>query len=162
MTTPTDQDFSLKYDDTVLLIYVYVRAHQDVSKLQKEVFRAAKGPRPDAVAAWTAILSPAAARQELELELEKEQLAAGQRDEAEKWLNASTDEVVAIRLVVNTDFDPWKISENIKRAARGPRLDAVLCLVVQYVGEDGRKVWDLIQTTVQKASADPRAKPFSL
>jgi hypothetical protein len=152
------QDFSLRYDDTVLLIYVYVRAQQDINKLQKEVFRAAKGPRLDAMTAWTAILSPDAARQELG----KEKLAAGQRDEIERWLAVSTDDVVAMRLVVNTDSDPWKLSENIKRAARGPRLDAVLCLVVQYVGEDGRKVWDLIQETARKAAVDPRAKPFSL
>jgi hypothetical protein len=158
VTAPTVQDFSLKYDSTVLLIYVYVRAQQDVGKLQKEVFRAAKGPRLDAMAAWSAVISPAAARQELE----RESLAPAQRDEAERWLASSTGDVAAFRLVVNTDFDPWKLSENIKRAARGPRLDAVLCLVVQYVGEDGKKVWDLIQGTVQEAAADPRAKPFSL
>lgn len=122
MTAPTVQDFSLKYDDTVLL--VYVRAQQDINKLQKEVFRAAKGPRLDAMTAWTAILAPDAARQELG----KEKLAAGQRAEIERWLAVSTDDVVAMRLVVNTDSDPWKLSENIKRAARGPRLDAVLCL----------------------------------
>lgn len=158
MTAPTVQDFSLKYDDTVLLIYVYVRAQQDINKLQKEVFRAAKGPRLDAMTAWTAILSSADAKQELS----REQLSADQHAEAEKWLVASTDEVVAIRLVINTDSDPWKLSENVKRAARGPRLDAVLCLVVQYIGEDGRKVWGLIQETARKAAVDPRAKPFSL
>jgi hypothetical protein len=157
--TPAVQDFSLKYDNTVLLIYVYVRAHQDIGKLQKEVFRAAKGPQLDAMVAWSSILLPAGAKQELEME---QQLSATKRDEIEKWLAVSTDEVLAIRMIVNTDSDPWKLSENIKRAARGPRLDAVLCLVVQYAGEDGRKVWDLIQTTVQQAAADPRGKPFSL
>lgn len=52
------QDFQLKYAGAVLMIHVYVRAQQDLPKLQKNVLRAARGPRLDALTAWMELYSP--------------------------------------------------------------------------------------------------------
>jgi hypothetical protein len=150
------QDFQLKYANTVLVIHVYVRLHQDVTKLQKSVIRAAKGPRLDALAMWTEICDP---DQELGPEAEK---FGEDRAQVEEFLRASKDGVLVLHLCVNTDSDPQRVGENVQRAARGPRFDDVMCVIVQYDGDDGRKIWDLVQKTVRQAVADPAAKPFSL
>lgn len=149
------QDFQLKYADTVLAIHVYVRADQDVRKLQKNVIRAGKGPRLDAIAAWTEIYPPG---RKLGWEGDK---FGDQMAQVEEFLRASKSDVVAIHLFINTDTDPKRLGENVMRAARGPRLDAVTCAVLHYEGEEGRKIWGVIQGVVQKVSADPNARPFS-
>lgn len=149
------QDFQLKYADTVLVIHVYVRAEQDVSKLQKNMIRAARGPRLDAVAMWTEIYPPG---RKLGVEAEK---FGDQRAMIEEFLRNSKTDVVVLHLCINTDTDPRKLGENIQRAARGPRFDDVTCVIEHYDGDNGRKVWDLIQHTVRRASADPAAKPFT-
>ena len=149
------EDFQLKYADTVLALHVYVRANQDVGKLQKNVIRAGKGPRLDAIAAWTEICRPG---QKPGWEVDK---FGDQRAQVEEFLRTSTGEVVALHLFVNTDTDPRKLGENVMRAARGPRFDDVTCVVEHYEGENGRKVWGVIQGVVKKVSADPTARPFS-
>ena len=116
MTTEI-QDFQLKYADTVLAIHVYVRAHQDVDKLLKSVFRAAKGPRLDAFAAWTKIYQPG---QEIGAETSE---FGDQRAQIEEFLRASKEEVVVIHLYVNTDADPKKTrgEHPARRAGAAPR-----------------------------------------
>ena len=150
------QDFQLKYANTVLMIHVYVRAAQDVAKLQKNVIRAAKGPRLDAIAAWTEIYSPG---RKLGSEAEK---FGDQRAMIEEFLRNSKTDVVVFHLCINTDTDPRKLGENIRRVARGPRFDDVTCVIEHYDGDNGRKVWDIIQQVVRRANADPAAKPFTL
>ena len=150
------QDFQLKYDDTVLVIHAYVRANQDLEKLQKSVIRAAKGPRLDAIAMWTELHRPG---RKLGAEAEK---FGDQRTQVEEFLRASKDDVVVMHICVNTDSDPKRLGENVQRAARGPRFDDVTCVIAQYAGDAGRKIWDLIQKTVRLAHADPAARPFSI
>jgi hypothetical protein len=150
------QDFQLKYANTVLMLHVYVCAAQDIAKLQKNVIRAAKGPRLDAIAAWTEIYPPG---RKLGVEAEK---FGAQRAMVEDFLRKSKTDVVVFHLCINTDTDPRKLGENIQRAARGPRFDDVTCIAEHYDGDNGRKVWDVIQQVVQRANADPAAKPFQL
>lgn len=69
-------------------------------------------------------------------------------------------QVLVIHLVMNTDQDPHRLMDRIKRLARGPRLDAIVAWVEGYSGEDGAKVWKEIQKTVVEVSADPRTKPW--
>ena len=70
--------------------------------------------------------------------------------------------VVIVHLVINTDQDLQKLSKNLQRIAKGPRLDAYVCWGEQYIGEEGAKVWKEIQKFVTKVAADPKSKPFSL
>ena len=150
------QDFELRYDDTILMAHVYVRANQDISKLQKNVIRAAKGPRLDAIAAWTEMN---ALREKL---IAQAETFGDQRAAVEGFLRGSTENIVVFHLCVNTDADPRKLGENIQRAARGPRFDDVMCAIQIYTGSEGRQVWDLIQRVVRRAHADPATKPFVL
>lgn len=150
------QDLQLKYAGTVLIVHVYIRATQDVARLQKQVVRAAGGPRRDALAAWTEICAPG---QELGVEAEK---FGDQRAMVEQFLRSSTGEVVVFHLCVNTDAHPRRLGENIQRAARGPRLDDVMCVIEHYDGNAGREVWDLIQQVARRAHADPAARTVTL
>jgi hypothetical protein len=150
------QDFSLKYAGTVLMIHMYVRANQDVHKLQKNVLRAAKGPRLDACVAWTELYAPGRA---LGIEAEK---FGDYRAVIEEFLRSSTRDVIVFHLCINTDADPRRLNENIKRSARGPRFDDVVSVIELYDGEEGHKVWNVIQQVVREAHADPGATPFSL
>ena len=68
--------------------------------------------------------------------------------------------VLMLHICINTDQDPHRLVEIIKRRIRGPRLDAMVCWVEGYTGEDGAKVWDEIQRVVTKASASPNVKPW--
>lgn len=148
-------EFDLRYDGTVLGIHVYVRANQDIGKLQKSVARAAAGPRIDAFAMWTELYPPGRA-------LGWEGDGFGEHKvQVEAFLRQSQGDVVALHLYVNTDSDPKKLSENIQRAARGPRLDALMCAIERYDGEDGRKVWCVMQDMLRRVAADSGAKPFS-
>lgn len=149
------QDFQLKYDGTVL-VHVYVRADQDVAKLQKNVIRAAQGPRLDAIVAWSEIY---ARRRKLGVKAKK---FGDSRGTVEKFLQNSERDVVVFHLCVNTNTDPCKLGENIRRAARGPRLDDVVSVVEIYDGHNGSKVWDNIQQVVRRAHADPAARSFPL
>lgn len=141
-------DFQLKYDGIVLMIHLYIRANQDISKLQRNVVRAAKGPRLDACVAWTKTYTPG---QPLTGEGE---MLGPHRTLIEAFLQQSDQVVVVFQLCVNTDTDPKKLCENITRAARGPRLDDLISAVVKYEGENGGKVWEGIQRIVQQASTD--------
>lgn len=148
-------DFQLKYDDAVLVAHVYVCAEQDVSKLQKNVIRSARGPRSDAFAAWTEIYPPG---RKLGVEADG---FGDQRAAVEEFLRSSRRDVVVLHLCINTDADPRKIGENLQRAARGPRFDDVTCVVQLYDGSRGRKVWDIVQEVARRAHADPAARPFT-
>jgi hypothetical protein len=150
------QDFELKHGGTVLFVHVYVHCCQDIRKLQMAAIRAAKGPRLDAICVWTELHAPGRVGWEVE------KFPVSQRQQVEAFLKASPVDVVKLHLAVNTDADPQRLSQNIQRAARGPRLDAVLIVVEQYDGAEGRKIWDIVQGAVQKAAADPKAVSFSL
>ena len=153
MTIET-QDFQLKHDGAVLIVHVYIRATQDVTKLQKQVIRAAKGPRLDAIAVWMEVHAPGDP-------VKSPGVQAGE-SKIQEFLRASTIDVVTFHLCVNTDTDPQKLGENIQRAARGPRFDDVKLVIEVYAGNEGRKVWSLIQSVVTQAYARPSAKPFSI
>lgn len=150
------QDFQLKYAGTVLIIHVYVRAQQDLPKLQKNVLRAAKGPRLDALTAWIELYPPG---RELGIEAEK---FGAQRAVVEKFLQGSPTDVTVFHLCINTDTDPRRLTENIRRAARGPRLDDVESVTELYEGDEGRKVWDAIQQVVRQAHASSNGRPYRL
>lgn len=150
------QDFQLKYAGTVLMIHVYIRAQQDLPKLQKNVLRAARGPRRDAITAWMGLHSPGK-----ELGIEGEKFGA-QRAAIEEFLQSSTTDVVVFHLCINTDTDPRKLAENITRAARGPRFDDVTSVIELYQGNEGPKIWSLIQQVVQQTYANPAAKTITL
>ena len=70
--------------------------------------------------------------------------------------------VLMIHICINTDQDPNKLAKNIQRIARGPRLDALVCWVEGYNGEDAAKVWAEIQRVIVKASASPNTTPYSM
>jgi len=150
------QDFQLKYAGTVLIIHVYVRAQQDLPKLQKKVLRAAKGPRLDALTAWIERYPPGR-----ELGIEAEGFGA-QRAVIETFLQKSPTDVTVFHLCINTDTDPRRLTENIRRAARGPRFDDVESITELYEGDEGRKVWDSIQQIVRQAHASPNGRPYRL
>lgn len=152
------QDFHLKYD-TVVMAHVYVSVNQDLSKLQKKVIRAAQGPQLHAIAAWTEMRVPG---QVLGVEIERfgEQRAAV--EEFFRNATAAKSDIAVFHLCINTDADPRKLGENIQRAARGPRFDDVMCVILHYAGSEGRKVWDLIQQVVVQVHASPTAQPFTL
>ena len=48
--------------------------------------------------------------------------------------------VLAFHAFVNTDRDPSQLGKQMKRAAKGPRLDASAAWIEGY--DDGREVWD--------------------
>lgn len=148
------QDFQLKHGGTVLVIHLYMRAEQDIAQLQKNVLRAARGPQLDAISAWTEIYPPG---RELGIEAEK---FGHHRATVEKFLQASTRDVVVFHLYINTAADPQRLGENIRRAARGPRLDDVVSVTELYEGSEGQKVWGLIQEVARKVSAHPAAKSY--
>lgn len=68
--------------------------------------------------------------------------------------------VVKVEIYLNTDQEVEKLLKNLKRAARGPRLDAMVAMISQYSGEDGEKVWKILQEATVKANANPNARPF--
>lgn len=70
--------------------------------------------------------------------------------------------VLVLHIVINTNQDARKLAKNIQRIAKGPRLDALVCWVEQYSGDNGRKVWEEIQRLAVKAAANPNSKPYSL
>ena len=150
------QDFQLKYACTVLMIHVYVRIQQDLPKLQKNVLRTARGPRLDALTAWMELYPPG---RKLGIEAEK---FGAQRAAVEEFLQGSTTDVTVFHLCINTDTNPRRLTENIKRAARGPRFDDVVSVTELYEGNEGRKVWDLIQQLARKVHASPTARPYTL
>jgi len=150
------QDLQLKYAGTVLMIHVYVRAQQDLPKLQKNVLRAAKGPRLDALTAWIKLYPPGRA---LGVEAEK---FGEQRVTIEKFLQDSPTDIVVFHLCINTDTDPQKLTENIRRAARGPRFDDLESVTELYEGDEGRKIWDLIQQIARQAHINPNSRPYRL
>lgn len=146
------QDFQLKYAGTVLIIHIYVRARQDLSKLQKNVLRATRGPRLDALTAWMELYPPG---RKLGIEAEK---FGSQRAVVEKFVQDSPTNVTVFHLCINTDADPRRLTENIRRAARGPRFDDVESVTELYEGAEGRKVWDLIQQIARQAHASPHGR----
>ena len=68
--------------------------------------------------------------------------------------------VLILHVVINTDQDPHRLMDLVKRLVRGPRLDALVAWIEGYTGDDGKKVWDEIQKFVVEASADPKATPW--
>ena len=138
------------------MMHVYVRGEQGMIKLQKNILRAARGPRHDAIVAWTEIYPPG---RKLGVEAEK---FGAQRAAIEEFLRGSTRNTAVFHLCINTDTDPRKLGGNIERAARGPRFDDVMSVLELYEGDGGRKIWDLLQQLVRRVHADPTAKPVTL
>jgi hypothetical protein len=68
--------------------------------------------------------------------------------------------VLVLHIVMNTDQDPNRLMDRIKRLARGPRLDALVAWIEGYDGDAGRQVWDEVQKIAVQAHADPKAKPW--
>lgn len=152
------QDFHLKYD-TVVMAHVYVSVNQDLTKLQKNVIRAASGPQLHAIAAWTEMCIPG------QKPGDEVQSFGDQRAAVEEFFRnaaAAKSDIAVFHLCINTDTDPTRLGENIQRAARGPRFDDVMCVILHYTGGEGRKVWDLIQQVVVQAHASSTAQPFTL
>lgn len=50
----------------------------------------------------------------------------------------------------------------MQRAARGPRLDPVNIMIEIYDGDNGRKVWEVLQDVAKKAAASPNVKAYTL
>jgi hypothetical protein len=68
--------------------------------------------------------------------------------------------VLVIHIVLNTDQDHYHLAKSLRRAARGPHLDALLMWIEGYDGEAGREAWTLMQTTTTKIAADSRSTHF--
>lgn len=142
-------DFSLKYDNKVLAIHVCMGTDQDPNTLAKNIQRAARGPEQEAVMCWVEGYDRAKAR------------TLG--DTVKKVADESTsDRIVMIHLYINTAHDPERVGKNVQRAARGPRLDPVNIMIEIYDGDNGRKVWEVLQDVAKKAAASPNVKAYTL
>jgi len=58
--------------------------------------------------------------------------------------------VVKVELYVNSEEEHYHLLKRIKRAARGERMNAALILLSVYEGEEGQKVWKVIQGLIDK------------
>ena len=57
--------------------------------------------------------------------------------------------VIKVEIYVNTDEEHYALLKRIRRAARGDRLNATLMALSVYEGEEGKKVWDVIQKLIK-------------
>jgi hypothetical protein len=68
--------------------------------------------------------------------------------------------VIIVHIVINTDRNHYHLAKELRRVARGPRLDALLMWIEGYDGEGGEAVWKEMQKVAVKMAADPKATPF--
>jgi hypothetical protein len=146
-------DFDLRFDDRVLAVHAFVNTDREPSPIAKEMQRAAKGPRLDASSSWIEGYNDGRA---VWAEMIRE------RDLKNPPTLQHGSRVLVFHLFVNTDADAYHIHKAILRIARGPRLDATVCWIELYEGEDGRKVWSEIQKMSTKIAADPRSTSYSI
>lgn len=68
--------------------------------------------------------------------------------------------VVELRIFLNTDQKLEDLIRRVSHHAKGPKRDAILMMVNDYSGDDGKQVWAALQGVAVDALKDPRAKPF--
>lgn len=69
--------------------------------------------------------------------------------------------VVEIRIFLNTDQDLVKLLRRVSHHAKGPDRHALIAMMNEYSGEDGRAIWAAIQEQAVEIAADPRATTMS-
>lgn len=150
-TGTTVHEFDLRYGDRVLAFHAYVNTDRDPSTTGREIRRATRSRKLDAQACWV----------------------EGYGDGAEIWAamlkerNVQNDSVLqygsrifVFHMFMNTEEDPYHIHKTILRIARGPRLDACVVWAEIYEGENGRKVWSVVQKATVATLSQPNASPF--
>jgi hypothetical protein len=148
------QEMDLRYGGRLLAFHVFINTDRDHEPLARDFHRVAKGPRIDASASWIQKYNDG--HEAWNAMIEERKLTNAPK------LKSENPRVLEFHLFVNTDADPYHIHKSILRSARGPRLDACVCWTEEYRGEDGTKVWTLIQKMSKQVAADPRVRPYAL
>lgn len=68
--------------------------------------------------------------------------------------------VIKLEVYVNSDESTEKVGRRVRNAARGQKINAVVCTVALFEGEKGREAWALISKFVAQAATDPSLKPI--
>lgn len=145
-------EFDLRYDNRVVAIHAFINTDRDHVELSKQIAKAAKGADLNACVMWLEGLHDGA---------EEWAAMCRERELADTPILRHGNRVLAYHAYVNTSRDVYDIHKAVLRIARGPRLDACVCWSEIYEGDEGLKVWDVIQKVVVKAHADPNSKPFT-
>ena len=66
------------------------------------------------------------------------------------------DQVLEIRIFINTDRELKDVAAALVKAARGPRRDASVAMCGEYTGAKAREVWGALARAASDSAADPR------
>jgi len=142
----------------VVVIDAFVNTDRDHRKLGEDIVRVASGPTFDAFGCQVEVY--------LDGRSVMEDAAGSVRDppwtsldsvrvDDESRLSsiAHGGQVSVFRLYVNTTRDLYDVRKAVLRVARGPRLDAVILLSGVAHGEEGERLWRIVQDTVVAATS---------